>query len=394
MKKAMKEVAALMGRADPSASFVFVFWDGEHFQVGDRPKAKLVLRSPAVVRGMLRKGFHGFGEAYVSEDLAVEGDLQELLRLGLITRFDEAGYSWWQRAGFLPLHLRTRNTPRRVRDNIGYHYDRSNDFYALFLDETMTYSCAYFRKADDSLAQAQRNKYEHICRKLMLDRDESIVDIGCGWGGMLLHAALERGARGLGNTLSRNQHAYVESKIAQLGLDGRIQVGLQDFRTLSGVYDKFVSIGMLEHVGREYLAVYMEKVAGLLKKGGLGLLHTIGKEVPSPTDTWMLRYIFPGGYIPSLGEITRAMGRVGFCILDIENLRMHYAMTLDRWIANFEKNADEVRRMFDGRFVRMWRLYLNASSAGFKYGGTRLYQILFSNGLNNELPLVRDYMYR
>jgi cyclopropane-fatty-acyl-phospholipid synthase len=182
--------------------------------------------------------------------------------------------------------------------------------------------------------------------------------------------------------------------IEELGLGEQIEVKLQDYRLLSGKFDKFVSIGMFEHVGRRFIPVYMRKVAGLLKKGGIGLLHTIAKEVESATDAWMLRYIFPGGYVPSLAETIREMGRAGLCVLEIEGLRLHYGRTLDCWIANFERNIGKVREMFDERFVRMWRLYLNASSAGFKYNGTRLYQILFSNGLNNDLPMVREYMYR
>ncbi len=393
MKQAMRRIATVMHRADTSASFAFKFWDGEVLRVGDGPRAVLNIKSPRAVKQLFAKGFHGFGEAYMSGDLEVEGDLQELLRLGLLIRFDESAASLVQQIRLLPLFLRTRNTSSRARSNIQHHYDRSDGFYRLFLDDTMTYSCAYFRREDDSLEQAQRNKHDHICRKLMLRPGDRLVDVGCGWGGMLLHAAREYGITGLGNTLSRNQYEHASRKISELSLDDRIGVSLLDYRELSGKFDKFVSIGMFEHVGKEFIPVFMSKVAMLLKKGGIGLLHTIAKDVESSTDSWTQQYIFPGGYIPTLTETIREMGRAGFTILDVEGLRMHYARTLDCWTANFEKNVTAVRKMFDDTFVRMWRLYLNASSAGFKYGTTRLYQILFTNGLNNKAPLSRNYMY-
>jgi cyclopropane-fatty-acyl-phospholipid synthase len=286
------------------------------------------------------------------------------------------------------------DTVGRARGNIAYHYDLTPEFYSLFLDESLTYSCGYFKNEDDSLDEAQRNKYDHIARKLMLGPSDTLVDIGCGWGGMLLRSASKYGIKGVGVTLSSNQSLYGSQRIEELGLGERIEVRLQDYRQLTGKFDKFVSIGMFEHVGKRFIPVYMRKVAGLLKNGGVGLLHTIAKEVESATDAWIQRYIFPGGYLPSLSETIREMGRAGLCVLEIEGLRLHYGRTLDCWIANFERNIAKIREMFDERFVRMWRLYLNVSSAGFKYNGTRLYQILFSKGLNNGLPMVRDYMYR
>jgi cyclopropane-fatty-acyl-phospholipid synthase len=394
MKKAMRELAAAINRTDPNAAFSFELWDGEVIGYGGKPKTTLLIKSAKVPGQMFSKGFLGFGEAYVEGDLEVEGDLQELLRLGLIVQFDEKTFSLWQKMRLLAFRLKTMDTVGRARGNIAYHYDLTPEFYSLFLDESLTYSCGYFKNEDDSLDEAQRNKYDHIARKLMLSPSDTLIDIGCGWGGMLLRSARKYGIRGVGVTLSSNQSRYGSKMIEELGLGEQIEVKLQDYRLLSGKFDKFVSIGMFEHVGRRFIPVYMRKVAGLLKKGGIGLLHTIAKEVESATDAWMLRYIFPGGYVPSLAETIREMGRAGLCVLEIEGLRLHYGRTLDCWIANFERNIGKVREMFDERFVRMWRLYLNASSAGFKYNGTRLYQILFSNGLNNDLPMVREYMYR
>ncbi len=393
MKRAIRDLAAAINRADPSAAFSFELWDGQVIQYGDRPKATLIIKSAKVPHQIFSRGFLGFGEAYVSGDLEVEGDLQELLRLGLIVQFDEKNFSLLQKIRLFPFYIQTIDTVGKSRENIAYHYDLTPEFFSLFLDDSLTYSCGYFDNEVDSLDQAQRNKYDHIARKLMLSHEDTLVDIGCGWGGMLMHSAHSYGIKGTGITISQNQHRHASRRIEESGLGNRIDVKLMDYRQLSGKFDKFVSIGMFEHVGKNFIPVYMRKVAELLKKGGIGLLHTISKDLESPTDAWMVRYIFPGGYVPSLPETVREMGRAGLCILDIEGLRLHYGRTLDCWTANFEKNIGKVQEMFDQRFVRMWRLYLNAASAGFKYGGTRVYQILFSNGLNNDLPTERDYMY-
>ena len=256
----------------------------------------------------------------------------------------------------------------------------------------MTYSCAYFRSPEDTLEQAQQQKYEHICRKLQLQEGETLLDVGCGWGGMLIYAAQKYGIEGLGNTLSQHQYEYANRKIKEMGLQGQIEVVLEDYRHLTGKFDKFVSIGMFEHVGKEYIPDFMRKASELLNQGGLGLLHTIGKETDSSGDLWTTQYIFPGAYVPNLPEIAYYLGRTGLSILDVENLRMHYAKTLDLWAQNFEKNIEKVREMFEETFVRMWRLYLHASSAGFKYAENRLYQFLFSNGLNNQLPMTREHL--
>lgn len=393
MKNAIKDLAHMIQQAESSARFAFEFWDGETLSAGEQPKVILRLKAETAAGRIIGSGFLGFGEAYMQGDLEVEGDLQELLRLGMTIKFDHVQPSLWKKLRLLPTYLKTRNSIRRAPQDISHHYDLGDDFYALYLDGTMTYSCAYFKNCSESLDEAQRNKYEHIARKLMLKPGERLLDIGCGWGGMLIYAAQEYGIEGLGNTLSRNQYEYAKRTIHEFGLQDRIRVVLEDYRNLTGTFDKVVSIGMFEHVGKQYIPVFMEKASKLLKEGGLGLLHTIGKDVESSSDIWMKRYIFPGSYLPHLPEIAHAMGKTGLCILDVENLRLHYARTLDHWAANLEKNADKVRKMFGENFLRMWRLYLNASSAGFKYAESRLYQILFSNGLNNELPLTREHCY-
>jgi len=394
MKKLLSDIANQMNCANPTARFAFEFWDGETLVYGDQPEVWLRLKTKESAQQLLTNGFLGFAEAYMAGELEVEGNLQELLRLGYSIEFDKHSLSFWQKMHFLLHRLGTRNTSSRVPKNISHHYDRGDEFYALYLDNTMTYSCGYFTSETDSLEQAQRNKYEHICRKLALQPGEKLVDIGCGWGGMLIYAAQKYGIKGLGNTLSRNQCECAMRKIEELGLQNQIEVVLADYRDLTGQFDKFVSIGMFEHVGKAFIPVFMHKISNLLKEGGTGLLHTIGKNTESPSDPWIMKYIFPGGYIPKFTEIVREMGRAGFPIMDVENLRFHYGRTLDRWANNYEKNVEKVRCMFDESFVRMWRLYLHVCSAGFKYGNSRLYQILFTNGLTNGLPLTRKHLYQ
>ncbi len=394
MKRAMRHLADSIWRSDPSARFVFEFWDGERLTYGDEPAVVLRLKSEDSARRLLADGFLGFGEAYMAGDLEVEGDLPELLRLGIAARFDQKTPSPRTMIRLLPQWLRARNSVKRSAQNIAHHYDLGEEFYALYLDPSLTYSCAYFRNCSDTLEEAQRHKHDHIARKLMLQPGERLVDIGCGWGGMLIHAARHCGIVGLGVTISQPQARHANRKIEEFGLQDRIRVAFQDYRELIGTFDKLVSIGMFEHVGKKHLGTFMHRASRLLVEGGLGLLHTIGKEIESPMDAWIARYIFPGGYIPTLSEIADHMGKAGLSILDVENLRLHYAQTLDRWIENFERNAEWVRMKFGETFARMWRLYLHASSAAFKFGELRVYQILFSKGLNNRLPITRDHIYR
>ncbi len=393
MKRSLINIANLMHSADPHSRFAFEFWDGETLGYGDQPEVLLRLKTKESAQQLLANGFLGFAEAYMAGYLEVEGNLQELLRLGYCVEFEKNNLSFWQKMRFLLRRLGTRNTSSRVSKNISYHYDLGDEFYALYLDKTMTYSCAYFNSDTDSLEQAQRNKYEHICRKLALQPGEKLVDIGCGWGGMLIYAARKYGIKGLGNTLSHNQCECAKRKIEELGLQNQIEVVLKDYREITGKFDKFVSIGMFEHVGKAFIPLFMHKISNLLKEGGTGLLHTIGKDAESPGDPWILKYIFPGYYVPNLAEIVAQMGLSALSIVDVENLRFHYAHTLDRWADNYENSVEKVRCMFDESFVRMWRLYLQVCSAGFKYGNSRLYQILFTKGLTNSLPLTRTHLY-
>lgn len=395
MKKTLQKLFKILGNNTPEVSFAVKFWDGKTEMFGkETPAFTLVLKEKKVVRNILEKGALGFGEEYMEGNIDVHGDFYKLLRLGMNRYFLDMKLSFTMKFALFLRHLRSMNTIKRSYVNIAHHYDIGNNFYQKYLDESMTYSCAYFKSEKDSLAEAQMQKYEHICRKLRLKEGESLIDIGCGWGGMLIYAARNYGIKGLGCTLSVHQAEYARKKIAAEGLENRIAIVLEDYRNVKSSFDKFVSIGMFEHVGKEFIPTFMDKAVSLIKPGGTGLLHTIGKENNTASDPWTMKYIFPGGYIPVLDYVIKSMGKKGLVLVDIENLRLHYAITLERWAERFEAKADEIEKIFDNRFVRMWRMFLCGSSVAFRWGDLRLYQILFTNGIDNGLPMTREYLYR
>ncbi|MGD0230428.1 MAG: cyclopropane-fatty-acyl-phospholipid synthase family protein [Syntrophorhabdales bacterium] len=370
------------------------FWDGDSEAFGNGlPVFTIVFTAEDGAKSIFRRGATGFREQYVTGNIDVEGDFEQLLRLGMDPQVQDMKLSLKTKAAVLLQHLKSLNTTKRSPTNIAHHYDLGDDFFRQYLDESLTYSCAYFRSEADTLEQAQQQKYEYICKKLHLKAGETLVDIGCGWGGMLLYAARHYGVSGVGCTLSEHQARYAEEKVAREGLKKNITILREDYRNLTGQFDKFVSIGMFEHVGRGFIPTFMEKTVNLLRQGGIGLLHTVGKERDTAEDPWTMRYIFPGAHIPILDRVIRAMGRKKLVPLDIENLRLHYAATLDEWGKRLEAHASTIERMFDSRLVRMWRIYLKGSAAAFRWGDIRLYQILFTNGLNNTLPLTRDHLY-
>jgi cyclopropane-fatty-acyl-phospholipid synthase len=269
-----------------------------------------------------------------------------------------------------------------------------NDFFKLWLDREMVYSCAYFRHPEDDIDKAQEQKLEYLCAKLRLAQGERLLDIGCGWGSLAIHAARNRGSSVIGITLSEEQLREAANRVAQLVIGDLVELRLQDYRELSETegFDKLVSVGMFEHVGREHIVEYLGRTARLLKVGGSGVLHTIGRMAVGSVNPWIHKYIFPGLYLPSLAEVANGMAKSGLNIVDVENLRMHYAYTLDRWAAAFERQTEQIREMFDDRFVRTWRMYLS-SAATFRYGYLNLWQITFTKGLVNNLPLTREHLY-
>ena len=395
MLDTVERIFAVVRSDLPDLSFRLELWDGRARQYGEPPPAFVLrINDPAAVSAVSDLGSIGFGEAYMNGSLEVEGDLQALVSIAFQPSLKDIRLSIWDKARLLTQVACSRNDRHRARHNAAHHYDLGNDFYRLWLDESMTYSCAYWDEGCQTLEEAQAAKYDLICRKLYLEEGDRLVDIGCGWGGMLLHAAEHYGVSGVGYTLSTEQEAYANARFKEAGLFPRVRALLLDYREAEGRFDKFVSIGMFEHVGKEYYDVFFAKVAELLDPGGVGLLHTIGKDREGETDPWIQKYIFPGGYLPSLTQIIDPLANHGLVLTDLENMRLHYAHTLDSWAERFERQVEMVERQFDESFVRMWRFYLSACSAGFKYGDIRVYQTTFTNGLRHDLPLTRAHLYR
>jgi len=395
MLKTLEQLFDKLSGHSPDVCFEVQFWDGKKksYGTGER-QFLLTFATKRAAEHVIESGSLGFGEEYMSGHIQVEGDFRQLLRFGTDAAFLNLPLGLKTKLAFQHLRQTSLNTLSRAPKHIAHHYDLGNDFYKLWLDDSMAYSCAYFRHEHDTLEEAQQQKYEHICRKLQLKTGETLVDIGCGWGGMLRYAAKHYGVRGVGCSLSKQQVEYATDLVKREGLSDKVSVVFEDYRKLEGQFDKFVSIGMFEHVGKQFIPTFMEKAKSLLKRNGIGLLHTIGEERSMPGDPWTLKYIFPGGYIPSLDEIVRTMGETGLVPTDIENLRLHYAKTVEEWCTRFEAQTKKIETMFDASFVRMWRMFLNGCVVNFRYGNPRLYQVLFTNGLNNTLPLTREYMYR
>jgi cyclopropane-fatty-acyl-phospholipid synthase len=288
------------------------------------------------------------------------------------------------------------NSGKQAKENIRHHYDIGNDFFAMWLDETMCYSCAYFKHEDDSLHQAQLQKIDHILRKLDLHPGERLLDIGSGWGWLIIKAAQTYNVNAVGITLSEEQYRATRERIAALGLSDKVTVELVDYLDLDEKryqFDKIVSVGMFEHVGKENIPKYSKNLRLLVLRGCRCSIPSPAPARRCSANNWMKSYIFPGGYVPTLREIVWQLPEYGFQLLHDESLRRHYAMTLDRWYANFARQADTVREKFGDRFFRMWELYLKACAATFRIAALDIHQLLFAKGANNDLPLTNDYIY-
>ena len=337
-----------------------------------------------------------FGEAYMDGRVDVEGDLAALMSFALKNGLTSVAET---PQGFTDAALRAVRKARSLKsekENIEHHYDLGNDFFRLWLDDSLTYSCGYFRSDSDTLERAQKQKIDHSLRKLLLKPSQTLLDIGCGWGGLVMRAAEHYGTKTTGITLSKEQYSAANASIESRGLRDNASVRLMDYRTLAAEgkqFDKIVSIGMIEHVGKENLAKFVQAVETMLKPGGLALLHMITGTKEGPVNRWVEKYIFPGGYIPTFAEIIGHLASRDFSVWDVQNLAPHYRLTLDRWSERFENAVPTVLERFDEQFVRMWRLYLRASSASFREGVIQVHQILVSRGQPDNLPLTRDYMY-
>ena len=375
-------------------------WNG--LEAGDpsAPKVRLKINEPKLVKSLIHPSLGKLARAYVEGGLDIHGHPRDILALGdrlcegdaCRDRKGSESWKWW------------RHTRSRDRKNIQYHYDVSNEFYGLWLDARRVYSCAYFRDAGMSLEQAQEAKLDHICRKLALKPGERFLDIGCGWGGLILWAAEHYGVSAVGITLSENQHEHVQAEIKRRGLEGRVEARLMDYRDVpeSSTFDKIASVGMFEHVGRKQLTAYFGKIHDLLKPGGLVLNHGItaaalaSQGLGSGISEFVDDYVFPGGELPHASEVLHHATAGGLECLDAENLRPHYGRTLWEWVARLESHSDKARQLIGERKYRIWRIYMAGSAYAFDNGWLELWQVLAGKavaGRQPNYPYARNYMY-
>jgi cyclopropane-fatty-acyl-phospholipid synthase len=376
-----------------------LLWDGTEVPLGDDSKVGIRLRSTSAARYLLHPSLDALGEGYVEGHLDVDGRITDIVEIAeaLARDADER-----QGKGRLPAWL-ARHTRRSDRAAIEYHYDVSNAFYARWLDPAMVYSCGYFDTPERDLASAQIAKLDHICRKLRLAPGQSLLDIGCGWGAMAMHAARHYGVRAVGITLSRNQFELATERVAQAGLSDRVEIRLQDYRDLPQreSFDRITSIGMFEHVGLKQLGAYFKTVHRLLVPGGVAMNHGItsadadSRSVGLGAGDFINRYVFPDGEVPHVSLAIQAMSAAGLELVDAESLRRHYALTCRHWSEAFELNIVELERMAGAQRARIWRVYLAGCAHAFAKGWINIYQLLAirSNDGSSPLPLTRDYMY-
>ena len=371
----------------------FVLWTGEHIApAGAAIVARIRVASRATLLGILADHQVRFPDAYCEGRLEIEGDLVQLLET-----IYHAGRNSPQPTALRRVVERMRrphvNTLAGSRENIHHHYDISNDFYSLWLGDTMAYTCAYYPTPTATLDEAQVAKMHHVCRKLRLRPGETVVEAGCGWGMLAMHMARHYGVKVRAFNISREQVAYARERAAREGLSSQVEYVQDDYRNISGRYDAFMSVGMLEHVGVDNYAGLGQVIARSIDSNGRGLIHSIGRNRPALLQPWIEKRIFPGAYPPSLAEMMRIFEPYDFSVLDVENLRLHYAQTLRHWLALFESASGRVREMFDEKFVRMWRMYLAGSIAGFTTGALQLFQVVFAPRDNNDVPMTREHLY-
>jgi cyclopropane-fatty-acyl-phospholipid synthase len=370
-----------------------VLWDGTELASPDASAATVLVRDRRTLLAILWDPEQHFGDAYADGRIEVRGDLLAFL---------EASYRSWEDKPWRGLGGAARFVGRRASDLVGTrrdvqsHYDLGNAFYRLWLDDRLVYTCAYFEHPDATLEDAQVAKMDHVCRKLRLRPGETVIEAGCGWGALALHMARHYGVSVRAYNISREQIGHARERARTEGLADRVQFVDADYRGIQGTADVFVSVGMLEHVGLANYGALGEVIGRCLDPlRGRGLLHFIGRDRMRPLNAWIRRRIFPGAYAPTLAQaVDRVLEPGSLSVLDVENLRMHYALTLDHWRRRFESAAARIGAAFDERFVRTWRLYLAGSQAAFSTGVLQLFQVTFGRGGDNEAPWTRASLYR
>jgi cyclopropane-fatty-acyl-phospholipid synthase len=370
-------------------------WNGVETALGEDPSVTFTIPSAAALRHLIRPTLDTLGRAYVEGKLDVEGKLADILNVA-VRLAAHAGAAPKRRAPRMFRHTRASDA-----EVVGYHYDVSNQFYALWLDANMVYSCGYFRSPQDSLEAAQIQKIDHILVKLRVRPGDRLLDIGCGWGALIMRAAEKFGARTVGITLSRNQYELARERIAAAGLADRCEVRLEDYRDVTGKFDRIASVGMFEHVGLRNLGAYFNKMRDLLEDGGTAMNHGItsgdpeSAESPFDASEYIERYVFPHGELPHISLTLKEMCAAGLEPVDVENLRRHYALTLTHWAERFEAASEQLRQIAGDKRWRIWRMYLAGCAYAFAHEWMALHQILaVKSGSGAEtLPLTRDYMY-
>ena len=380
--------------------FVLVDANRKEYTVG-KP-----IKTPAIKIKLLDKSLHYkllflpdlyFGEAYMDGSLVIEnGTLTEFLEIAMqnIGRNELNNYSKIvKKVTGTYRYLTNFNFISKSKENVAHHYDISEKLYDLFLDENRQYSCAYFKNETDTLEEAQLNKMQHIIKKLNLKPNQRVLDIGSGWGTLAMEIARQSKCEVLGITLSQNQLEYSKKKAKELNLENQVSFKLVDYRELNEKFDRIVSVGMFEHVGRKFYNKYFKSVAKMLTEDGVALIHTIGSNMtPRDPHPWISKYIFPGGYTPSLSEVAGPIEKSGLIISDLEVLRMHYSHTLRNWKERFMGKKEQVLEMFDEKFFRMWEFYLAGCELAFKWGDQVVFQFQLSKKILST-PNTRDYIY-
>jgi cyclopropane-fatty-acyl-phospholipid synthase len=373
-------------------------WNGEHLDFSsDPPRVTIRVPKPASLRYLLSPTLYNLGRAYVEGALEIRGRAADMIRIG--SELAAAKGDANRRAN--PLWQWARHTRAKDAEAIRYHYDVSNDFYAAWLDPNMVYSCAYFEDGSEDLASAQMKKIDHILRKIDLRPGQRLLDIGCGWGALAIRAAEHFGAHCVGITLSDNQARLARERVAQAGLQGQVEIRLQDYRDLDGEFDRITSVGMFEHVGIQHLPAYFEKIGTLLAPGGVVMNHGItttdvdARATPFGGGEFIDQYVFPQGELAHLSTVIKAMQQGGLEVRDVENLRRHYARTCALWTENFESRFEAIGRLTDARRLRIWHVYLAGCAYAFAHDWISLYQIVGARAGQDpaQIPWSRKYMY-
>ena len=394
------QLARYLNKVFKKGGFILIDANSKKYIIGeptDNPIKLKILKKNLHYKLLFHPDLY-FGEAYTNGEIVIEnGSLTDFLDLVLsnIGRGKLNFFSYLiNRLRGSYRYLTNFNFIKKSKMNVSHHYDILDDLYDLFLDPKRQYSCGYFKNENDSLETAQNNKIQHIIRKLNITPNQKVLDIGCGWGSLAFDIAKSASCEVTGITLSQNQFNYCNQKAKDLNLENQVKFKLMDYRELDEKFDRIVSVGMFEHVGRKFYKKFFNKIEKILNHDGISLIHTIGSVNP-PRDPhpWITKYIFPGGYTPSLSEVTTPIERAGLIVTDIEVLRLHYSHTLRLWKENCMKNKEKIIKMFDERFFRMWEFYLTGCEMAFKYGEQVVYQFQLSKDYNS-IPVTRDYIYQ